>query len=106
MGYLSRLMMAVYVCAGMVVAQRPAVLQPDSVQLVRAAVANEVENTSTSDFWMYRLTKETKSGIQVKDMVETKDGIVARLVSVNGRALTEAERETDDQRLDHLARTP
>jgi hypothetical protein len=76
----------------------------DPFQLVKDAAANEVRaNADPADLWMYRLYKETKSGSQIKDMVETKDGIVARLISVNGRSLTPTEREADDQRLSDLA---
>ncbi len=79
----------------------------DPAQLVKAAVANEIQATEhPADSYMYRLTKESKSGTQVKDMVETKDGIVARLISLNGRALTDAERSADDQRLENLIRDP
>ena len=55
---------------------------------------------------MFRLSKTTKFGTQVKDMVETKDGIVARLVSMNGRDLTPQERLADDARLDNLQQDP
>jgi hypothetical protein len=80
---------------------------PDPGQLVKDAVANEVRAAEhPTDFWMYRLSKESKSGVQVKDMVETKDGVVARLISVNGRNLTDVERTADDQRLENLARDP
>jgi hypothetical protein len=79
----------------------------DPIQLVKQAVSNEVKATEQQkDFWMYRLSKESKSGTQAKTMVETKDGIVARLVSVNGRLLTPAERSADDERLTALANNP
>ncbi len=90
------------VCAGLLVAQTP-----DPAQLVRDAVANEVQaNQHPADSYMYRLSKESKSGLQVKDMIETKDGIVARLISLNGRPLTDAERAADDQRLNTLISSP
>src|SRR4051812_38176655 len=76
----------------------------DPAQLVRDAAANEIRaNADLTNLWMYRLSKETKSGIQVKNMVETRNGIVARLIAVNGRFLTPAERAADDQRLTDLA---
>jgi hypothetical protein len=79
----------------------------DPRQLVKDAVSNELRsNEQQTDFWMYRLNKENKSGAQVKDMVETKDGIVARLISVNGRPLTLEERAADDERLTALANNP
>jgi hypothetical protein len=80
---------------------------PDPAQAVRAAVANEVQATEhRADSFMYRLAKESKSGTQVKDMIETKSGIVARLISLNGRPLTDAERAADDQRLESLIHDP
>jgi hypothetical protein len=79
----------------------------DPRQLVKDAVSNELKsNEQQTDFWMYRLNKENKSGAQVKDMVETKSGIVARLISVNGRPLTPQERAADDERLTALANSP
>ncbi|MCU1284509.1 MAG: hypothetical protein JWO13_859 [Acidobacteriales bacterium] len=79
----------------------------DPQKLVKAAVANEVKSTEQqTDFWMYRLDKENKSGTKVQDMVETKDGIVARLITVNGRPLTAEERAVDDQRLATFATNP
>jgi hypothetical protein len=79
----------------------------DPRQLVKDTVNNELKsNEQQTDFWMYRLNKENKSGAQVKDMVETKNGIVARLISVNGRALTQQERAADDERLTAFANSP
>ena len=79
----------------------------DPLQLVKDAVANEIQdNLHPTDFWMYRLAKESRSGTQVKDMVETRQGIVARLITFNGRQLTDAERALDDKRLNDLATNP
>src|SRR3954468_7414288 len=79
----------------------------DPAALVKAAVENEVRaNDHPSDFWMYRLSKETKSGTQVRDMIETKDAIVARVISVNGKLLTPSERAADDKRLQDLLNNP
>ena len=80
---------------------------PDPAQLVKDAIANEVSATEhPTDYWMYRLSKQSKSGTQVKDMIETKAGIVARLLTFNGRPLSEDERALDDKRLTDLAADP
>lgn len=80
---------------------------PDPTQLVRDSVANEVQAAEhRSDSYLYRLSKESKSGLQVKDMIETPSGIVARLISLNGRPLTDAERAADDKRMADLAANP
>ena len=79
----------------------------DAHGLVRRAVQNEVSAVqSDSEFWRYRLRKETASGTQVKEMVETKNGIVARLVAVNDRPITTEQRAQDDQRLAKLIADP
>ena len=99
---LSEAMLAAFLLATTAFAQNP-----DPVQLVKAAVANEIHATEHPPaLMMYRLTKESKSGSQVRDMIETRDGIVARMVSVNGRQLSPAERTADDQRLEYLATNP
>lgn len=76
-------------------------------ELVRRAVQKEVSAVqSEADFWRYRLRKESVSGTQTREMVETKQGIVARTVAVNNRPLTPEERTGDDQRLQRLLADP
>src|SRR3954469_4005183 len=99
MRFLSKSMLAVCLLSPVLLGQ-----QVDPAQLVKDAVANEIHAAEQpSAHWMYRLSKESKSGTQIKDMVETNDGIVARLIGVNGRPLTGEERKMDDQRLENLA---
>ena len=77
---------------------------PSPIELVKNAVFNEVHAAEQQHiFWTYRLSKETKSGKQSKQMIETHDGTVARLISLNDRELSPAERISDDQRLSKLA---
>ena len=72
-------------------------------ELVKRAVQKEMSAVQNeSDFWRYRLRKENASGTQIRDMVETKQGIVARTISINNRPLTSEERAQDDQRLARL----
>jgi len=79
----------------------------DASALVRRAVQKETSAVETdTDYWRYRLRKETASGSQVKDMVETKNGIVARLIAVNDQPLTVEQRTLDDQRLAKLIADP
>ena len=79
----------------------------DSNGLVRRAVRNELADMqSNKDFWRYRLRKETVSGVQEKDMIETRGGIVARTVSLNDKPLTPEQRAQDDDRLAKLVADP
>src|SRR5438045_2295206 len=84
-----------------------ATFRRDPHELVYRAVQNELADMEgRPDFWRYRLRKETNSGTQVKDLVETKDGIVARTVSLNDQPLTPEQRAQDDDKLAKLASDP
>ena len=61
--------------------------------LVRRTVNKEVADMQNpADFWRYHLRKESASGSQTRDMVETKQGIVARTIAVNDQPLTPEQR--------------
>ena len=73
----------------------------DANELLRQAVANE-KRVSGSEFyaWMDRLQKPR--GTVTKLMVATPQGIVARTVAYNDKALTADERRQDDERIIRL----
>jgi hypothetical protein len=71
--------------------------------LVRQTIDNEIKATRDySQLFQYRLEKETNSGKSLREMLETTDGIVARTITWNGRALTAEERAKEDDRLSLL----
>jgi hypothetical protein len=75
----------------------------DPRALVKEAVKNEIQaNHDTSRLYRYILRKEAKSGISVREMIETKDGIVARTITWNDRELTPEERAKEDEKLAKL----
>ena len=75
--------------------------------LVMRALANELKGAQDASHPMqYRLRKSTPRLTSVKAIVETKDGAVARLVSVNDAAPTTADRQKDEARLDALLADP
>src|SRR5688572_2099963 len=75
----------------------------DSKAIVKEAVANELRGAKdTSHLYRYILRKETKSGTSVREMIETKDGIVARTITWNDRELTPEERAKEDAKLARL----
>ncbi len=89
------------------VAQAPSSVRENPLDLVTRAVKKEVAAVATDeDFWRYRLRKETVSGTQLREMIETKQGIVGRTLALNDRPLTTEERAQDDQRLAHLLADP
>ncbi len=74
--------------------------EPTANDLLRQAVAHE--NIGGEDYyaWMDRVQKPR--GSVTKLMVNTPQGILARIVSYNDRALTPQERQQDDERVNRL----
>ncbi|MEO5935750.1 MAG: hypothetical protein ABIP81_00910 [Terriglobales bacterium] len=75
----------------------------DAQTLVRRAAANaEAAGRDTGKLFMYRAARETNSGAAIRDMVETKDVILARTITWNGKVPPPEERAKEDARLDLL----
>ena len=54
----------------------------------------------------YKLHKITPRLSTTKELVETNDGLVARLIAVNGEPLSDSAEKKEQQRLDELLRDP
>jgi len=79
----------------------------DEPSLVRRALANEVSAASDSQHPMrYRLRKSSPRLTTTKDICETADGAVARLVSVNDAPLSATDEQHEQTRLDQLLSDP
>jgi hypothetical protein len=74
-------------------------------QLVAQVVDNELKAKDEGRF-MYRDRRQTPAGSKTKEMVETNDGVVARLIAVNDQPLTPAERANENARLQGLISHP
>src|SRR5437763_16666576 len=71
--------------------------------LVTRALANALKAAQDSSHPMqYRLRKSTPRLTSTKQIIETKEGAVARLLTVNDNELSPADREKDDARLNAL----
>jgi len=87
-------------------------LEPGSISrgdggAVGRALANELNAAQDHDHPMeYRLHRSSSRLTSIKQIIETKDGAVARLLSVNDAALSAADRQKDDARLDALLADP
>ncbi|MHB8486722.1 MAG: hypothetical protein ACYDCM_13490 [Candidatus Acidiferrales bacterium] len=79
----------------------------DAQQLVREVVQNEL-NSGTNDPSLWRFRKITvKDGKkQMYDVIETKDGEVDRLLAVNGKPLSAAQRSAENARIQKLSADP
>jgi hypothetical protein len=94
---------AAFLFAAHLPAQEP---PEDPVALVRAASWNELHATNQKNPFRFRLRKQDENGVTTKDIVETKDGDIARLVAVNDKPLTPERAKAERERLDNLLAHP
>jgi hypothetical protein len=78
----------------------------DPVALVRAASWNELHATNSIHPFRFRLRKQDENGSTTKEIVETKDGDIARLIAVNDQPLTPERAQAERARLDNLLAHP
>ena len=83
-------------------------LTPAQAQaLVGRALSNEIRTAPDSNHPMrFLLRKSSPRLTTTKDIVETRDGAVARLISVNDNPLGPADEQKEQARLDTLASDP
>lgn len=74
--------------------------------IVSEAVANALKDADARIAYLYRLDRKQPERSEARDIVTTRDGLVARTVSINGQPLTPEQRVLDDQRLDKLLSDP
>ncbi len=98
---LAQLVAATFVVSAL--AQAPAGSAND---LVRRVIQNEDRANANGERYMYKLRTEKPERTVVKEMVETNDGTVARLLSVNDKPPTSAQRSADDKKLEKLLNDP
>jgi hypothetical protein len=85
----------------------PAMPQIPAQDLARRVIANEEKANQENVRFLYRLrTEKSKSGATTKELVETNEGVVARLIAVNDKPPTAEQRQKDDERLQRLLRDP
>jgi hypothetical protein len=84
-----------------------ALAQSDPEQLVQQVCANEIRNFSGSRQPLrYKLRKITARGDTTKEIVETRQGGVARLIALHGEPLSEMQRQNEDARLQKVHDDP
>ena len=82
-------------------------LPGDANQLVREAVQNELNGESNDHtHWRYHLHREDDRGSQDREVIETKEGSLAKTLLINGRPLTPEQRDLDEERMKKLVSDP
>jgi len=80
--------------------------QPSASNLVKDVVANELADRTEHSTWLYRVTKLVEQQTLTQLEVETKDGPVHRLLTINDRPLDSAQQEKETIRQQELIRDP
>ena len=87
--------------------QPPALTPPQAHALVTRALAAELRSVQDKSHPMrFRLRKSSPRLTSTKEIVETKDGAVARLVSLFDKPLSQDEEQVEQARLDMLFHDP
>jgi hypothetical protein len=82
-------------------------LPNDPNQFVREMVQHELDaEQKDQSHWRYRLHKEDDSGAYDRDVIETKDGSIARTILINGQPLNAEQRTRDEERMKKLVDDP
>lgn len=82
-------------------------LPKDPNQLVRDAIKHQIE-TDAADHthWRYHIHREDEKGSQDRDVIDTKEGQIARTLLINGKPLTPEQRTMDEARMKKLVADP
>jgi hypothetical protein len=88
-------------------ASQPSMTPAQAQALVERALATELRTAQDPDHPMrYRLRKSSPRLTSTKEIVETRDGDVARLVSIFDKPLSPADEQLEEARLDALLSDP
>lgn len=79
----------------------------DPNQFVREMVQHELDaENNDHTHWRYRIHKEQDSYAQDRDVIQTKEGSLARTLLINGQPLTAEQRVRDEERMKRLVEDP
>ncbi|HXB62873.1 MAG TPA: hypothetical protein VNU94_08510 [Acidobacteriaceae bacterium] len=86
---------------------RPDPLSRTPQQWIDAAAAHEVPMIQYDlPYLRFHMLYKGEKGLELRDEIESRDGMVARVISKNGRPLTPAEDAAERDRLQHLLENP
>lgn len=88
-------------------AQQPDSLAVPAVQWAKEAASNEVRIVHYSQPYLrYRLRKIDEKGDQTRDIIESRDGAVARLIARGGKPITRQQDMAERSRLQDMLNSP
>jgi hypothetical protein len=81
-------------------AQSVASLSP--AELVRKTVARELAAANAPGHYMYRMTETGPRGSRTREVIETRNWLIGRLIFINGQPLRPEQQQKEDARLRKL----
>lgn len=80
---------------------------PKAREIVRRVVANELDQEARDKtHYMFRLKRVTPKGTSLKEIVQTDQGSVARTLLIDGKAPTEDQKRSEQDKITKLANDP
>jgi hypothetical protein len=73
--------------------------QVSANDLARRVITNELKFQDDHTHWMYRLEKEQDGKKEVEEIIETKEGSLSRLLSINDQPLNAKQQAEEDRRV-------
>ena len=70
--------------------------------LVRTVIANELRSQTNESHWMYRVEREEQGKKTEKQVIQTAQGPIDRLMSVDAHPLTASQEQEETNRIQHL----
>ncbi|MGC2695877.1 MAG: hypothetical protein WA738_08800 [Candidatus Angelobacter sp.] len=81
----------------------PPPLPPDATLYIKEVIKHEVAaNANDHSHWRYRIHREDEKGSQDRDVIDSKDGQIARTLLINGTPLNGEQRAVDEARMKKL----
>jgi len=82
-------------------------LPTDANQFVKDAIKHQLDaDAADHTHWRYHIHREDEKGSQDRDVIDTKEGQIARTLLINGKPLTAEQRSNDELRMKKLVEDP
>lgn len=83
--------------------ENPPPLPQDATQYVRETIQRELDSDAHDhSHWRFRIHREDDKGSQDRDVIDTKEGQIARTLFINGQPLSPEVRAADEARMKKL----
>jgi hypothetical protein len=96
----SALVLVLSITSGILAEAQPRRLPTGDV--IRRTVANELMAANAPGHYTYRMQVRKARGTQLKEIVETRDWLIGRLIQVNGKPLTPRQERKEEKRVARL----